>query len=97
MRGMLDMLGDPAKMTSTESTPVDLHQHQDRDEDKDRHEGDLNEASGVQGGGGGGGRGKYSLLLPHLLDLVAYQSGVDAVEVSATCEQRLGQFAGECS
>lgn len=26
--------------------------------------------------------GSYSLLVPHLLDLVAYQSGVEAVEVS---------------
>lgn len=41
------------------------------------------------GGGGGdageravGGGGKYSALVPHLLDLVAYQSGVEAVEVS---------------
>lgn len=30
-----------------------------------------------------GGGGKYSALVPHLLDLVAYQSGVEAVEVSA--------------
>ena len=67
------MLGDPAKAAGKASTPVDQHQHQHQDQ------GGLNGAGGVGEGGG-----KYSLLLPHLLDLVAYQSGVDAVEVGAT-------------
>lgn len=43
-------------------------------------------SDGGGGGGGGGGRSagegkKYSALLPHLLELVAYHSGVEAIEV----------------
>lgn len=47
--------------------------------------GSIKRGSGGGGGGvrGGGGERVYSALLPHLLDLVAYQSGVEASEVSA--------------
>ena len=72
------MLGDPAKAAGRDSTSVGQHQHQDQDQSQHQHQGGLNGAGGV-----GECEGRYSLLLPHLLDLVAYQSGVDAVEVGA--------------
>lgn len=46
----------------------------------------LTGAGGVgREGERGAGGGKYSRLIPHLLELVAYQSGVDAVEVRVWC------------
>lgn len=74
MSGMLDMLGDTAADASNDGARSTAAQDPDAV---------LTGAGGRVGGGEGrgGGGGRYSELIPHLLELVAYQSGVDTVEV----------------
>lgn len=83
--GMLDMLGeedDSPAMSGEARATASTFTAEDPD---DVLTGGGREGGGVDDGGGGGRRdarrGRYAELLPHLLDLVAYQSGVDAVEV----------------
>lgn len=83
MRGMLDMLGESdggrASHDRGDSAPL-----AEEDPDAILSGGGVTEAgSGAEAGVNSRvGGGKYAALLPHLLELVAYQSGVEAKEVS---------------
>lgn len=81
MSGMLDMLEDGADVTMPGEAFVVGPEDPDAVLTGVAGSGVSVDGGRAAGGGPSGGGGRYSELLPHLLDLVSYQSGVEAVEV----------------